>query len=247
MTDWQYDRPSIRDRRVQYETAGLDVADVAPTRSSSGSAGTTSALDAGVAEPNAMVLSTVDLRRQPDARVVLVRGVDRNGFMFFTNYESAKSRQLTARPVAGATFSGSTCTARSGCAARRAGRAMTRATPTSHRDRAPSQIGGVGVAAVRGDRRPRRARWSWSTADERRFAGAPVPRPPHWGGWRLVPRRMGVLAGPPEPAARPFPLSAHRCRVGHPATRAVISAWERFRNWRFAGLKAGRRRGNLAR
>ena len=64
----------------------------------------TAAFEAGVVEPNAMVLSTVDLHGMPDARSVLVRDADRFGFTFFTNYESAKSHQLSARPVAASTF-----------------------------------------------------------------------------------------------------------------------------------------------
>jgi len=94
----------IRDRRVQYEAAGLDVADVLDDPIEQWHRWYADALDAEVVEPNAMMLSTVDLDGVPDARVVLARGVDPHGFVFYTSYESAKSRQLEARPVAAATF-----------------------------------------------------------------------------------------------------------------------------------------------
>src|SRR5680860_400595 len=94
----------IRDRRVQYETAGLDVADVVVAPIEHWLRWHDEALAAGLAEPNAMTVSTIDARGAPDARIVLARGVDRHGFVFYTNYESAKSRQLNARPVAAATF-----------------------------------------------------------------------------------------------------------------------------------------------
>src|SRR4051812_17705797 len=52
------------------------------------------ALEAKVKEPNAMTLATVDRKGSPDARIVLLRGVDKNGFSFFTNYKSAKAKEL---------------------------------------------------------------------------------------------------------------------------------------------------------
>ncbi len=96
---------AVRDRAaVQYETAGLDVADVAADPMEQWQRWHDDAFDAGVAEPNAMTLSTVDDGGAPDARIVLVRGADDDGFTFFTNYESAKSRQLDRHPAAAATF-----------------------------------------------------------------------------------------------------------------------------------------------
>ena len=83
-------------RRVQYETAGLDVADVAADPIAQWRAWYDDASSAGVTEPNAMVLATADGDGQPDARFVLVRGVDAAGFVFHTNYDSPKSRQVGA-------------------------------------------------------------------------------------------------------------------------------------------------------
>ena len=56
--------------------------------------------DPRVAEPNAMVLATVDAAGMPNARTVLLKGLDANGFTFFTNLESAKGREIAAHPVA---------------------------------------------------------------------------------------------------------------------------------------------------
>ncbi len=58
------------------------------------------AVRAGVAEPNAMVLATADVHGRPSARYVLLKGFDRQGFVFFTNYGSPKARDLTANPKA---------------------------------------------------------------------------------------------------------------------------------------------------
>ncbi|WP_156752353.1 pyridoxamine 5'-phosphate oxidase [Mycobacterium sp. ACS1612] len=59
---------------------------------------------AGVAEPNAMVIGTVDERGRPATRTVLCKGVDETGITFFTNYDSAKGEQLATTPYASATF-----------------------------------------------------------------------------------------------------------------------------------------------
>ena len=94
----------IRDRRVQYETDGLDVADVADDPMEQWRRWHNDALQAGLVEPNAMTLAPVDVRHAPDSRIVLVRGADERGLTFYTNYESAKSRQLETNPFAAATF-----------------------------------------------------------------------------------------------------------------------------------------------
>ncbi|HEY3190201.1 MAG TPA: pyridoxal 5'-phosphate synthase, partial [Solirubrobacteraceae bacterium] len=62
------------------------------------------ARETGIYEPEAMTLSTVDADGHPASRFVLLRGLDHRGFCFFTNYESAKGRQLAARPYAALTF-----------------------------------------------------------------------------------------------------------------------------------------------
>ena len=95
---------SIRDRRVQYETAGLDLDDVYGDPMLQWQRWHDEADDAGVAEPNAMTLATLGLDGVPDARIVLARGADERGFSFFTNYTGAKSRQLEADPGAAAVF-----------------------------------------------------------------------------------------------------------------------------------------------
>jgi pyridoxamine 5'-phosphate oxidase len=60
--------------------------------------------EAGVAEPNAMVVGTVDARGRPSTRSVLCKGVDDDGITFFTNYDSHKGEELAAMPYASATF-----------------------------------------------------------------------------------------------------------------------------------------------
>lgn len=188
---------SLRDRRVQYETAGLDLADLDPSPIVQWQRWYDQAAEGGVAEPNAMVVSTIADDGAPDARVVLVRGVDERGFVFFTNYDSAKGRQLADDPVAAATFAWLDLHRQ----VRVRGTVVTVGNEESDdyfasrpRD---SQIGAWASPQSNpiADRDELMRRVAETTA---RFEGGPVPRPEHWGGFRLQPIEFEFWQGRPN-------------------------------------------------
>ena len=150
-----------------------------------------------------MTLSTVDSDGQPDARMVLVRGADARGFAFYTNYDSVKSRQLEAHPVAAATFGWLDLHRQVQGAgrdrARRPGRErrLLRVPTAREPDR------GVGVAPVAADRVARPNSTPVSPRSRPGSTTSRCPRPPYWGGWRLTADRLGVLARPDQPPPRP--------------------------------------------
>lgn len=187
----------IRDRRVQYETDGLERDQLAADPLMQWHAWHGAAFDDDLAEPNAMVISTVDLMGDPDARVVLVRSADQHGFTFFTSYESAKSHQLTARPVAAATFSWLDHHRQVRIRGRveRVSEAESDAYFAS-RPRA-SQIG-AWASPQSEVLRDRHELLELVTEYDRRFHDGDVPRPPHWGGWRLVPDEWEFWQGRPS-------------------------------------------------
>lgn len=186
----------IRDRRVQYETGGLDRDELDDDPMLQWHAWHADAFDAGVAEPNAMVLSTVDLHGHPDARTVLIRSADRHGFTFFTNYESVKSHQMTARPVVAATFVwlDHHRQVRVRGAVERVSDAESDEYWAS-RPRA-SQIG-AWASPQSEVLRDRHELLELVTEYDRRYHDGEVPRPPHWGGWRLVPHGWEFWQGRP--------------------------------------------------
>lgn len=193
----QRDQSLIRDRRVQYETAGLDVGDLDPDPISQWVQWHRDAFDAGVAEPNAMLLSTVDQAGAPHARVVLVRGVDARGFVFYTNYRSAKSRDLDRNVRVAATFSWLDLDRQ----VRVVGTAERIPDAESDdyfasRPRA-SQIGAWASpqSEVIADRAALEAAVQARTAE---FEGVTVPRPPYWGGWRITPSDFEFWQGRPS-------------------------------------------------
>jgi pyridoxamine 5'-phosphate oxidase len=187
----------LRDRRTEYEAAGLDVGDVDPDPFVQWTAWFDEALGAGVTEPSAMVVSTTGLDGLPDARVVLARGADARGLLFYTNYASAKSRQLDAASVAAATFSWLELHRQVRLRAN-----VERATPAESdeyfatRPRG-SQLGAWASAQseVLADRAELETR---VIGFDEQFADGPVPRPPHWGGWRLLPFEWEFWQGRPS-------------------------------------------------
>jgi pyridoxamine 5'-phosphate oxidase len=187
----------LRDRRVQYETAGLDVGDVDPEPVEQWKRWHDDAFTAGVAEPNAMTVATIGADGVPDARIVLVRGADRAGLVFYTNYEGAKSRQLDARPVAAAVFGWLDLHRQVRL------RARVERVPSADSDAyfasrpRTSQLGAWASpqSEIIADR---------SLLDERierydeQFRDTDVPRPANWGGWRLVPFEWEFWQGRPS-------------------------------------------------
>ena len=171
-------------RRVQYETAGLDVADVAPDPIGQWRRWYEEATEARLVEPNAMVLATTGEDGRPDARYVLVRGVDECGFVFHTNYDSPKSRQLAAHSFGAGVFTwlGLHRQVRIRGPMARVSREVSDAYFASRpRD---SQVGAWAspqseVLADRADLDRRVA------VTETEFEGREVDRPGFWGGWCL--------------------------------------------------------------
>lgn len=175
---------SLRDRRVQYETAGLEHTDLAPEPTQQFSQWYEEALSAGVAEPNAFTLASVDHAGWPNTRVVLARGVDVYGISFFTNYDSAKSREVAAAPCVSGTFAWLDLHRQvrlRGEVERLSESASDEYFATRPRE---SQLGAWAspqseVIADRGvlDRRLGEVRG--------RFGDGPITRPPFWGGWLI--------------------------------------------------------------
>ena len=155
------------------------------------------ALQAGMVEPNAMTLASVDTSGQPHARIVLLRGVDVKGFSFFTNYDSAKGHELAASPHAAACFHWPEL----GRQVRVEGNVAQVSTQESDaywasRPRA-HQIGAwtSQQSAVIASREVLEAK---EAAIEKRFAGLPVPRPARWGGYRIAPITLEFWQGRPS-------------------------------------------------
>ena len=187
----------LGDKRFEYETAGLDIADVARDPIEQWWAWYRQAEEAGVTEPQAMTVATVDADGAPDARILLVRDVDEAGFTFFTNYESTKSRQLDSDRRAAAVFGWLQLHRQ--VRVRGAVERVADAESDAYFATRPrgSQLGAWASpqSAVLTSRAELDALVAAAT---QRFAGGDVPRPPHWGGWRVRPDELEFWQGRPS-------------------------------------------------
>lgn len=183
--------------RREYRANSLDEAGAAGEPSGQFRRWFTEARAAGVDEPNAMTLATVSADGAPRARVVLLKDLDEQGFVFFTNYESDKGHQLDARPLAALVFVWLPLE-RQVRVEGRVERVDARESDAyfAVRPRA-SQLGAV--ASPQSAVVPDRATLERSFAEaEARYAGAAVPRPAHWGGYRVVPSTVEFWQGRPS-------------------------------------------------
>ena len=155
------------------------------------------ALARGGPEPTAATLATVDARGRPRARMVLVRGAGAGGFAFYTNFASDKGRELAARPDAALVLWWPDL--------HRQVRIEGRVRRMSERDSDAyfaSRPRGAQIGAWASPQsavlRSRAALDRRRAGFEARFAGRDVPRPPHWGGYRLLPRHIEFWQGRPD-------------------------------------------------
>lgn len=151
---------------------------------------------AGEPEPTAMTLATCDGNGRLSARIVLLKAVDGAGFRFFTNYESAKAQQLAAHPQAALCFHWKRLREQVQVRVEGRVRRLPEADSDTYFASRPrgSQLGAW--ASRQSQTLPDRATFEARYAEaEQRYAGIDVPRPPHWGGYVLVPDRIEFWFG----------------------------------------------------
>jgi pyridoxamine 5'-phosphate oxidase len=137
-------------------------------------------------DPNAMALASVDADGLPNVRMVLLKGHDTQGFVFYTNFESAKGRELLGQSKAALCFHWKSL--RRQVRLRGPVSAVSQAEADAYFSSRPkdSQIGAWASAQSR----PLEGRWALEAAVAKtaaRYALSKVPRPPHWSGFRLAP------------------------------------------------------------
>lgn len=151
---------------------------------------------AGVGDQTAMTLATTGEDGGPDARIVLLKGADPRGFVFFTDRRSAKGRQLAADPRAALCFWWGPVERQvrvRGTIEEVDAEASAAYFATRPRESQLSAWTSVQSAVV-ADRATLEQVWS---ASEQRFSGATIPLPPYWGGYRLVPMEFEFWQGRP--------------------------------------------------
>lgn len=148
----------------------------------------------GIPEPTAMILATADREGRPSARTVLLKDVDHRGFVFYTNYESRKGKELEENPRAALVFNWPQLR-RQVCiegsvsrVSREESEAYFKTRPRGHQLGAwASRQSSVVSGREELDRR--------LAALEAEYQGKEIPLPPYWGGYRVTPERIEFWQG----------------------------------------------------
>ncbi|HEX4780778.1 MAG TPA: pyridoxamine 5'-phosphate oxidase [Usitatibacter sp.] len=185
--------PELAQLRQEYALKTLDERDVDREPLKQFGVWMVEAIHAKVPEPTAMTLATVDANGRPSGRIVLLKGVDPRGFVFFTNYQSRKGRDLAANPNAAMTFLWKELERQ----VRIEGRTerVTQEESAAYFATRPlgSRIGAW--ASPQSDVIESRiwleSRWQELGAKH----GEDPPLPPHWGGYRLMPGYLEFWQG----------------------------------------------------
>jgi pyridoxamine 5'-phosphate oxidase len=185
---------SVADLRREYVQHGLIESDAGEDPIALFRTWFAQALASELAEPNAMSLATVSADGRPSVRVVLLKRFDEEGFIFFTNYESRKGRELATNPFAALVFWWHEFERQ----VRIEGRVEKVKPAESDEYFAIRPLGSrLGAwASSQSEALPDREALDRRYAElAARYADGNVPRPPHWGGYRLVPDAIEFWQG----------------------------------------------------
>lgn len=190
-------KPSIADLRRNYTRDGL-VEDQAPDEPLSLFATWfEQAVTIESTEANAMMLATVDAGGQPHLRTLLLKGVDDRGFVFFTNYQSAKGEQLKTRPQAAMTFWWHDLERQVRIEGEVERVSAEESDAYYHSRPVGSRLGAW--ASPQSQVIAGREVLERNLAElEQRYADQPPQRPGHWGGFRLKPQLIEFWQGRPS-------------------------------------------------
>jgi len=187
---------SLAELRKNYSLGSLDIGDVDRNPFRQFDVWFQQAVDAKLPEPNTMTLATVDSRGRPSARIVLIKGVDERGFVFFTNYESRKGRELATNPYASLLFYWIELERQ----VRIEGSVVKTSAEESDAYFASRPLGSRIGAWASDQSQVLESRAALEAREREVIAqyGDSPPRPPHWGGYRLVPGTIEFWQGRPS-------------------------------------------------
>ncbi|MDY7093573.1 MAG: pyridoxamine 5'-phosphate oxidase [Acidobacteriota bacterium] len=187
----------IHDLRSEYTRDDLRAKDLHPDPVEQFKLWFQQALDRQVPEPTAMTLATADTEGQPSLRTVLLKEVEGEDFVFYTNYESRKGRELAANPKAALLFFWPQLERQvriEGIVQRdsqEAAEAYFKSRPRG------SRLGAWASPQSRPLKNRRELEEAFAAVEER-FADGEVPLPSHWGGYRLTPTALEFWQGRPS-------------------------------------------------
>ncbi|HCB44756.1 MAG: pyridoxamine 5'-phosphate oxidase [Pseudomonadales bacterium] len=190
-------KPSIADLRRDYTRDGLTETQAPAEPFALFGEWFAQAVEVESTEANAMMLATVDGEGQPHLRTLLLKGFDERGFVFFTNYQSAKGQQLASSPAAAMTFWWHDLERQVRIEGQVEQTSAEESDAYFHSRPAGSRLGAWASpqSQVIDSREVLEQRLG---AVQQQYADTDAPRPPHWGGYRLVPTLIEFWQGRPS-------------------------------------------------
>lgn len=189
---------SIADLRKNYTLTGLSEADVDVNPIKQFQTWFQQALDADLLEPNAMTLATANADGKPSARIVLLKGVSENGFVFYTNYQSQKGKQLIANPYGALVFLWKELERQVRIEGKVEQLSPQESETYFHSRPKASQLGAI--ASPQSQEIANRDVLDQKLVDlQTQYQNdATIPRPESWGGFRVIPNRIEFWQGRPS-------------------------------------------------
>lgn len=184
----------LSDHRRDYTLTGLTEKDLAKDPYRQFEKWFQEAEAAKIHEPNAMTLTTATRDGRPSARTVLLKGVDGRGFLFFSNYESRKGRELEGNPHASLVFPW-LILERQVLVEGTVSKVSREESETYFHSRPRASQLGAWVSQQSSIIAGRSVLEQSMKALEAKYAGQDVPLPPHWGGWRVLPETVEFWQG----------------------------------------------------
>lgn len=191
------EKQTLENLRQEYSAEKLTVKDVAKDPIKQFGHWLKEAMDAGVFEPNAMTLATTSIDRKPSARIVLLKGYEERGFMFYTNYLSSKGKEMAKNPVVALVFHW----AELGRQVRIEGTVEKLSKEESERyfQSRPikSQLGAIASPQSQEIDSMDEIEKVWAET-EARYANKAIPKPAFWGGYLVKPQVIEFWQGRPS-------------------------------------------------
>ena len=193
----ELNKQNLQDLRQEYRSAELAETDVENNPILQFKKWFTEAVDAKLFEPNVMTLATANSSGKPSARILLLKGFDEDGFVFFTNYNSDKGKDLAENPQASLVFFWPELERQVRIDGLVNKIAAEDSTAYFHSRPVGSQIGATASpqSSVIPNREVLEEKVKQLTAE---FEGKEIPRPLHWGGYLLSPTHIEFWQGRPS-------------------------------------------------
>ena len=191
------DKQQLQSLRLEYSTASLTESTTHNNPIKQFELWFNEAVEAELPEPNAMTLATATTDGRPSARIVLLKGVDDNGFTFFTNYLSRKGKEMAKNPLGALVFfwGGLERQVRIEGTIEKLGKEESE--QYFHSRPRGSQIGAIASPQSQeiAERSVLESKWQKLEAE---YEGREIPKPSHWGGYVLKPRLIEFWQGRPS-------------------------------------------------